>query len=115
MPETLHFQMRFARFFAQFRSTCPWEKCRMISPTKKKHNYVDALATAMRYAVLTKESRIQILIRPTAKQLRKRGKRGWQLFATMGKDRNAQQVLEETVKQALHELETKNRNGKDRT
>jgi hypothetical protein len=55
----------------------------MKTKSKEKHNYVDALETEHLYAVLTKPGRIQILVHPTAKQLRKRGKKGWCLSSTV--------------------------------
>jgi len=73
----------------------------MITEVKNKSNFVDALATAMRYAVLTKNNRIQILIRPKPKQLRKRGQRGWELFGTIDSDVDAEKMLEQIVKRAL--------------
>lgn len=70
------------------------------------NNFVDALDRENGYAVLTKEGRLQILIKPTAKQLRKRGKRGWQLFGTVESQPGAGQTLIETVRRAITELET---------
>jgi hypothetical protein len=55
----------------------------MKTKAKNPTNYVDAPETEQRYAVLRKRGRIQILVQPTAKQLRKRGKRGWRLFSTV--------------------------------
>jgi hypothetical protein len=77
----------------------------MITEVKGKNNFVDALATAMRYAVLTKDGRIQILIRPKPKQLRKRGQRGWQLFGTIDSEVDAEAELEEMIRRALGEFE----------
>ena len=48
----------------------------MKTKAKNPTNYVDALETEQRYVVLTKRGRIQILVQPAAKQLRKPGKRG---------------------------------------
>src|SRR5207244_4391930 len=45
-----------------------------------KTNFTDALAMNVRYAILTKKGRLEILVKPNAKQLRKRGKKGWHLF-----------------------------------
>jgi hypothetical protein len=61
---------------------------------------VDALAGENRYAVLVKSGRVQILVRPTAKQLRKRGKRGWQLFGTV----DAEEILTQTIQGAIESL-----------
>src|SRR5260370_8237657 len=56
---------------------------RMKKTNGKSKNFVDALATDLQFAVLTKRGRVQILVKPSAKELRKRGKRGWQLFVTL--------------------------------
>jgi hypothetical protein len=83
----------------------------MITEVKGKNNFVDALATAMHYAVLTKNGRIQILIRPRPKQLRKRGQRGWQLFGTIDSEAEADVLLNDMLKRALRELQS---NGAER-
>jgi hypothetical protein len=77
----------------------------MKTKTRNKTNYVDALDNEPRYAVLTKPGRIQILVQPTAKQLRKRGSRGWHLFGTVGGPADAPQVLHQTLERALSEAE----------
>jgi hypothetical protein len=81
-----------------------------------KNNFADALAMNLRYAVLTKNGRIQVLVKPTAKQLRKRGKRGWHLFRTIESQVDAARLLEECFQQALAEVETNetSTNGKKR-
>jgi hypothetical protein len=71
-----------------------------------KDNFADALAMNMRYAVLTKNGRIQVLLKPTAKQLRKRGKRGWHLFRTIESQADAPRLLEESFQQAVAEMES---------
>ncbi len=81
----------------------------MITQVKGKNSFVDALATAMRYAVLTKDGRIQILISPKPKQLRKRGQRGWQLYGTIDRDGDDESTLEDMLKKAIHELESSGR------
>jgi len=65
----------------------------------------DTLAGALRYAVLTKGGRIQILVKPTAKELRKRGKRRWQLFGTVEGDDKALPTLVEMVQRAVQGME----------
>jgi len=85
----------------------------MITEVKSKNSFVDALATSLRYAVLTKDGRIQILIRPKPKQLRKRGQRGWQLFGTIDCEAEADAELEDMIKRALRESENDGR-GRDR-
>jgi hypothetical protein len=78
----------------------------MKKTTRKTNNFADALATDMQFAVLTKTGRIQILVQPTAKQLRKRGKRGWRLFGTVTDRTNAGPILDDIVRQAISEAET---------
>jgi hypothetical protein len=69
-------------------------------------NFADALEKEHRYAVLTKTRRIQILVRPTTRQLRKRGKRGWRLFATVESSSGAGRTLIDTIQSALRETES---------
>jgi hypothetical protein len=76
-----------------------------------KDNFADALAMNIRYVVLTKEGRIQVLVKPTAKQLRKRGKRGWHLFRTVESQADAPRLLEESFQQALAEMESSESSG----
>lgn len=70
-----------------------------------KENFVDVLAMEIHYAVLTKGGRIQVLVKPSPKELRKRGRRGWHLFGTVDSDVDAHQLLVEKVQQALTEME----------
>src|SRR5258708_6738213 len=77
----------------------------MKNGLKNKNNFTDALAMDVRYAVLTKKSRVQILIKPSAKQLRKRGKRGWHLFSTVESSADSGTLLNEAVTRALGEAE----------
>jgi hypothetical protein len=72
---------------------------------KSGNNFVDALSKEHRYAVLTKTGRIQILLRPTVKQLRKRGKRGWHLYGTVDSSDGDGQTLLDTIQRAFRELE----------
>src|SRR5216683_2127419 len=74
--------------------------------TKDRNNFVDALDRENRYAVLVKSGRVQILVRVTAKQLRKRGKRGWQLFGTVDDATDAWQILTKTIQGAIESLES---------
>jgi hypothetical protein len=78
------------------------------------NNYVDALDRENGYAVLTKKGRVQVLIHPTAKQLRKRGKRGWQLFQTIDIAAASEPTLMEIIQEAIAALEgaSKERGGK---
>jgi hypothetical protein len=72
---------------------------------RKTNNFADALATEPQFAVLTKPGRIQILVEPTPKQLRKRGKKGWQLFGTVDQQTNSRQLLDEILNKALFAAE----------
>jgi hypothetical protein len=80
----------------------------MKTKAKNHTNYVDALENEHLYAVLTKRGRIQILVQPTAKQLRKRGKRGWRLFSTVNNGlADVRPTLMVTIQRAIED-----RNGK---
>jgi hypothetical protein len=70
-----------------------------------KKNFADVLAMDIRYAVLSKKGRIQILVKPTAKELRKRGKRGWHLFAAVDSQADAEQLLLDAFQRALSQME----------
>ena len=72
---------------------------------KNNNSFTDALAMDVRYALLTKAGRIQILIKPSAKKLRKRGKKGWHLFSTVESRVDATQLLNEAIARALAEVE----------
>jgi hypothetical protein len=84
---------------------------RMKKTIRKTKNFADALATEMQFAVLTKTGRVQILVKPTAKELRKRGKRGWQLFGTVDYQTDAAVVLDELIKKAISEAEPASSNS----
>jgi hypothetical protein len=77
----------------------------MKKTSRKTNNFADALATELQFAVLTKPGRIQILVEPTPKQLRKRGKRGWQLFGTVDQQSDSRQLLDEILQKALFAAE----------
>jgi hypothetical protein len=57
----------------------------------------------VRYAILTKRNRIQVLVKPTAKQLQKRGKRGWHFFRTIDSQPEALGSVEALISQAAGE------------
>jgi hypothetical protein len=48
-------------------------------------NWTDVLNQEFDYVVLTKGNRLQVLVRPTRQQLRRRGKRNWSLVAALSK------------------------------
>jgi hypothetical protein len=77
----------------------------MKGDTQSVSHFTDALGRALHYAVLTKTGRVQILVKPTAKELRKRGKRAWQLFGTVEGDDRALATLAEMVQQAVQGME----------
>ena len=76
-----------------------------MKDTQSLNHFADALGRALHYAVLTKSGRIQVLVKPTHKELRKRGKRGWQLFATVEGDDKAMPTLVEMVQRAVTGME----------
>jgi hypothetical protein len=83
----------------------------MKKDNAEKLKFVDALAKDVRYAVLTKAGRVQVLARPSAKQLRKRGKRGWHLYhAVEGENIGIGSVMD-IVRQAIAEVESPAVNG----
>jgi hypothetical protein len=79
----------------------------MRTRAKNHTNYVDALETEHLYAVVTKRGRIQLLLQPTIKQLRKRGKRGWRLFSTVDNAfPDAKPILTVAIQGAIQEMES---------
>jgi hypothetical protein len=83
----------------------------MKKENAEKLRFVDALAKEVCYAVLTKDGRVQVLVRPSSKQLRKRGKRGWHLYHALdGADTTIATVLD-TLRQVLTEMESPAVNG----
>jgi hypothetical protein len=78
----------------------------MRKTSRQNHNFADVLAAELQFAVLTKPGRIQILVKPKAKQLRKRGKRGWQLFGTVEDQPDPVSILDEILKRAILEVES---------
>lgn len=80
-----------------------------------RNNFTDVLAMSLRYALLTKQNRITILVKPTAKQLRKRGKKGWHLFGTIDSQTNAAHHLEDLFQRALAEIESGGSSGNGKT
>ncbi len=78
----------------------------MKKTLRKTNNFADVLATEPQFAVLTKTGRIQILVKPTAKQLRKRGQRGWQIFGTVDQQTDAERILAQLVQRAISEVES---------
>ena len=73
-------------------------------------NWTDLLNKELDYVVLRKSNRLQVLCRPTSKQLRRRGKRHWSLVAAVQLDAKANGAggpphdLREAVLQALVDL-----------
>lgn len=75
----------------------------MAKKVRVETSFVDALEKSHRYAVLTKAGRVQILIKPSAKQLRKRGKRGWQLHGVVDEEAESERTLLEMVRGAIRD------------
>jgi hypothetical protein len=70
-------------------------------------NWADIMDKKPAYVVLTKENRLQVLIRPSTKQLRQRGKRGWSLVTTIdapGNNSTVPDSLREAMLQTLTEM-----------
>jgi hypothetical protein len=87
----------------------------MKKDTESGKNFVDALAGEYAFVVLTKRGRVQILVQPTRKQLRKRGKRGWQLFDTVAQDADASTALLKRISAALESVQTDGETTEDTT
>jgi hypothetical protein len=85
----------------------------MTKENSTKNNFVDALAMDVRYAVLTKGNRVQLMVQPKPKELRKRGRRGWHLFGTVNSQADARQVLDQTVNSAINAVEAGHGNAVD--
>jgi hypothetical protein len=81
----------------------------------KGNNFCDSLGKrTLRYAVLSKENRIQVLVNPTPRQLRKRGKRQWHLVQAIDAEGDASQTLQSVLEAVLHDMELGERsNGKN--
>ena len=77
----------------------------MKKTISKIKNFADALATDLQFAVLTKPGRVQILVKPSAKELRRRGKRGWRLFGTVEDRTEAAVIVDELIKKAIAEVD----------
>jgi hypothetical protein len=80
-----------------------WEEFGWL--VKQKDQTRKCYLMKVRYAILTKGSRIQVLVKPTAKQLRKRGTKGWHLFRTIDSQMEAARLLEEGLRDAMAEIE----------
>jgi hypothetical protein len=73
----------------------------------KGDNFCDSLGrTRLRYAVLSKDNRIQLLVNPTPKQLRQRGKRQWCLVQAIDGEPNAREILQQAIQSALQPLDS---------
>jgi DNA invertase Pin-like site-specific DNA recombinase len=76
----------------------------------KALNWADVLDRKLDYAVLRKENRLQVLVRPTQKQLRRRGKRSWTVAAALdavdGNNGHAAlpRGLQDAIMQTLREM-----------
>jgi len=76
-------------------------------------NWADLISNDLAFVVLSKGNRVQVLVRPNEKQLRRRGKRGWSLLTAihMSDSSNGQMPLpdelREAIMQALTDLTTR--------
>ena len=46
-------------------------------------NWADVLAKELDHVVLVKDNRMQVIVRPSRKQLRRRGQRGWSVVTAI--------------------------------
>jgi len=65
----------------------------------------DTLTKTVRYAVLTKQRRILVLLNPSDKDLRRRRKRCWELVIALEPQPHARQALEKALAQAIHDID----------
>jgi hypothetical protein len=68
-------------------------------------NFVLGWPTGLRYAVLTKEGGVRILVRPTARQVRECGVQGWVLLNAIRSQPDTWGVLQETLRRAIPETD----------
>jgi len=73
------------------------------------NSWADVLERELEYLVIRKANRLQVLVRPTTKQMRTRGKRDWTLVAAIppadaDSSGNAQDELREAVLNTLSEM-----------
>lgn len=83
----------------------------MKNTSQSKTHFADALGRTLEFAVLTKKSRIQVLVKPSDKRLRKCGKRQWQLFGTVEGDHNARSTFLKMIQSAVQKIGD-DKNGK---
>ena len=70
-------------------------------------NWADVLDRDSAFVVLTKQNRLQVIVRPSRKQLRRRGKRGWEVAAAIdavGGSGPAPAALREAIAEVLEVL-----------
>jgi hypothetical protein len=75
----------------------------------RDNNWADILDQALEYLVIRKANRLQVLVRPTPKQVRRRGKRAWSVVASItaanaAEPNASQDELREAVLQTLSEM-----------
>jgi hypothetical protein len=74
---------------------------------KNTGSWVDVLGKEVAYVIVTKANRVQVLVHPNARQLRRRGKRNWSLVAAFHKSEEGPTSLPAEVRDAVLEtLET---------
>lgn len=76
----------------------------------KALNWADVLNRKLDFVVLHKENRVQVLVRPTQKQMRRRGKRSWKVAAAIDAldetngHASLPRALQDAVLQTLREM-----------
>ncbi len=65
----------------------------------------ETLTKTVRYAVLTKQRRILVLLNPSDKELRRRRKRCWELVSALEPQPHARQALEKALTQVIHDID----------
>lgn len=68
-------------------------------------NFTDALGKDLTFVVLRKKNRLQVLYRPRKKQVRERGKKGWNLLAAIDhSEKEERQLLDRLLEGFLNDL-----------
>jgi hypothetical protein len=82
---------------------------------KNTGSWVDVLGKEVAYVVVAKANRVQVLVHPTARQLRRRGKRNWSLVHAFNKTDNHGPGLPDEVRDAVMDTLEKLASGKEPT
>lgn len=80
---------------------------------KTKKSWCDALGEKnINFAVITKNNRVQIIIEPTEKQCRRRGKKNWEPFAMVNSDGNPYEIMLQHVQEAIQKIKNQKQHRK---